>query len=1004
MKKTLFILCAALGSMVSGVEYFVTPADSLQKAFDKLKPGDILTLKKGVYRQGTVTSSIKGTAAKPIIIRGEDRDATIITAWKSLDTAPWEEVKGQRFVYRTPMKEKVFNVSDLKAEKLLLTAPSIHDMERFRGTFCHEKGFLYIHAYDGLKPGRNLRATVHSGYLFLLSKAAHVKIQNLTFCGSAYKDPRYSSWGIAIRCTATSNITVEKCSFLYNSGGVAFTVNSRNSTTRKCFFHRNDAPGYAEAAQLFFGGKSRNNLAENNIVVNTGVHGIRFYSGATDSTARNNIIVNARIGLYYKATAGKRLAQGNVVIGCPNTNYSDLSGGRPIRDISNTFGFPSAVYDPNSSNLILKRKSAPLFCAPEYYDFRLQKGSPDLGRGAFPEKAPVFYLAATGSDNNDGGSVKKPFRSFARALKALKPGSTLYIARGKYELFSGKLKNVTLRGRGDVFAQKMDFSGSADLKIEGISSDTILLKNSKDLRLENVACKNITAGTNTSLHNCEYLQLTGKARIYDSLCKGVPAGAYPESPRLPGIIKKQNIVSPGAPEAPVFTFRGNRAAVSWVTPRNSADHYRQKDSWWSAEVCTSYLEYGETPAVDKKAYSAGNIFHHAVLENLTPGRKYYCRIVIPAWPLERKHSNQWRKAGFAGVQQNSAREIKSGLYTFTLPKAEKRKAAEFFVSPAGDDKNNGSRQAPFRSIRQAASQVHPGDTVTLLPGIYYDTIYPIHSGTKSSPITFRAAKTGTVVLDGSNFMRPGGIVCKDVRHLRFQGFVLRNYANKLYANRAGASFGMAQLWHSKDIEIRDCVFSAFGTYQHPIITLNSDGIKLRNCVFARGVTAVDGSLNGDIEIRNCTFYVSEIHNIGLSKQRPGSTVTVRNNLFVALTAVKALNRVERTGIDGKDFKVDFDDNCWYFSPKDKYRYCGGEGGKITISGPAGVARFRAKTGWGKNDIETTVIHFKGHKFYDPFEKGFAQITAKELTSEKVIPTLEIFESAYSDKYGAKAVK
>ena len=73
MKKFSFfiVLCSAL--ILSGAEYFVTPADSLQKAFDKLRPGDILTLKEGVYRQGTVTSSIKGTAAKPIIIRGEER-------------------------------------------------------------------------------------------------------------------------------------------------------------------------------------------------------------------------------------------------------------------------------------------------------------------------------------------------------------------------------------------------------------------------------------------------------------------------------------------------------------------------------------------------------------------------------------------------------------------------------------------------------------------------------------------------------------------------------------------------------------------------------------------------------------------------------------------------------------------------------------------------------------------------------------------------------------------
>ena len=142
MKKFSFfiVLCSAL--ILSGAEYFVTPADSLQKAFDKLRPGDILTLKEGVYRQGTVKVSVKGTAAKPVIIRGEERSSTIITAWKSLDNAVWEKVKDQRFVYRTPLKEEVYNVSDLKSERLLLTAPAVQDMEKFRGTFRCEKGFL----------------------------------------------------------------------------------------------------------------------------------------------------------------------------------------------------------------------------------------------------------------------------------------------------------------------------------------------------------------------------------------------------------------------------------------------------------------------------------------------------------------------------------------------------------------------------------------------------------------------------------------------------------------------------------------------------------------------------------------------------------------------------------------------------------------------------------------------------------------------------------------------
>ena len=60
MKYFSFITAFCCALVLSGAEYFVTPADSLQKAFDKLKPGDILTLRPGIYRQGTVRCTVKG--------------------------------------------------------------------------------------------------------------------------------------------------------------------------------------------------------------------------------------------------------------------------------------------------------------------------------------------------------------------------------------------------------------------------------------------------------------------------------------------------------------------------------------------------------------------------------------------------------------------------------------------------------------------------------------------------------------------------------------------------------------------------------------------------------------------------------------------------------------------------------------------------------------------------------------------------------------------------------
>ena len=82
-KKLIMIWMASVPFFLHGAEYTVTPADSLQKAVQALRPGDTLTLLPGVYRQGTVAIRCRGTQESPIVIQGKDRENTLVTAWKS---------------------------------------------------------------------------------------------------------------------------------------------------------------------------------------------------------------------------------------------------------------------------------------------------------------------------------------------------------------------------------------------------------------------------------------------------------------------------------------------------------------------------------------------------------------------------------------------------------------------------------------------------------------------------------------------------------------------------------------------------------------------------------------------------------------------------------------------------------------------------------------------------------------------------------------------------------
>jgi hypothetical protein len=48
--------------------------------------------------------------------------------------------------------------------------------------------------------------------------------------------------------------------------------------------------------------------------------------------------------------------------------------------------------------------------------------------------------------------------------------------------------------------------------------------------------------------------------------------------------------------------------------------------------------------------------------------------------------------------------------------------SEIFVSPAGDNHGDGTARHPYGTITFAATKLHPGDTLTLMTGTYYEHV------------------------------------------------------------------------------------------------------------------------------------------------------------------------------------------------------------------------------------------------------------------------------------------
>ena len=97
-------------------------------------------------------------------------------------------------------------------------------------------------------------------------------------------------------------------------------------------------------------------------------------------------------------------------------------------------------------------------------------------------------------------------------------------------------------------------------------------------------------------------------------------------------------------------------------------------------------------------------------------------------------------------------------------------AADYYLSPDGDDAAAGDCQNPWRSIQRANATLQPGDTAVFLPGEYSGTIAPANSGTAGAPITYRSAepRAARLVADGS-----ASLIELDGReHIAIEGFYL----------------------------------------------------------------------------------------------------------------------------------------------------------------------------------------------------------------------------------------
>lgn len=129
----------------------------------------------------------------------------------------------------------------------------------------------------------------------------------------------------------------------------------------------------------------------------------------------------------------------------------------------------------------------------------------------------------------------------------------------------------------------------------------------------------------------------------------------------------------------------------------------------------------------------------------------------------------------------------------------------YYVATTGSDSNNGSAEAPFRTIQKAANMAKAGDAVLIREGTYKEKVKPANSGNATDGyITFTSYNGETVTIDGAGVAVAKGTALFDVAYrsyIKVEGLRIIN------SSWTGFGSPYASPGFTRNIIIRDCFVS-----------------------------------------------------------------------------------------------------------------------------------------------------------------------------------------------------
>ncbi len=254
-------------------------------------------------------------------------------------------------------------------------------------------------------------------------------------------------------------------------------------------------------------------------------------------------------------------------------------------------------------------------------------------------------------------------------------------------------------------------------------------------------------------------------------------------------------------------------------------------------------------------------------------------------------------------------------------------ATQWFISPGGNDKSDGTSEAtPFKSLSQADSKLAPGDTITVLDGTYpaglpYGASSITKSGTPNAWITVRAKNRRAPLFSLAESARqnPGdksvvewsGISLVNVSYIKLIGLSVQGW-NPTHAVVSSSNGICIQSCHHivvQDCRVSDCSGAGIGgSPEHwignekitgPLDFITLDGNEVSGCAFW-----------SQYDTSGISLWVAT--SAGLGADPSGYNMIIRRNI--------SYDNANKVGADGKDITTATDGNGIIIDTFETYPY------------------------------------------------------------------------------------